>query len=135
MNSKLTSPNLSTLDEYAFEPRRIDKTWGHELVWALTDRYCGKLLFVRAGEQMSLQLHRVTDEPIYVHDGKIEIEIGAPGEAAPHSEVVGPGAAFRIQPGVVHRWRALEDALVLEVSTPDLDDVVRLEDQYGREDK
>ena len=78
MNSKLTSPNLSTLDEYAFEPRRIDKPWGHELVWALSDRYCVKLLFVRAGEQLSLQFHRVKDETIYVHESKIEMEIGAP---------------------------------------------------------
>jgi mannose-6-phosphate isomerase len=135
MNRKLSSPNLSTLDPFAFEPKRVDKPWGYELVWALTDQYCGKLLFVRAGEQLSLQFHRVKDETIYVQEGKIEIEIGAPGEAAPHSEVVGVGAAFRIQPGVVHRWRALEDSVVFEVSTPDIDDVVRLEDRYGREDR
>ena len=122
------------LDAYAFEPKRVDKPWGYETIWALTDRYCGKLLFVRAGEQLSLQFHRVKDETIYVHEGRIEIEIGAPGDKIPESEVVGPGTAFRIQPGVVHRWLALEDSIVLEVSTPDLDDVVRLDDRYGRTD-
>ena len=132
MTEKLSSPNLSTLDDFAFEPRRIDKPWGHELVWALSDRYCGKLLHVNAGEQLSLQFHRVKDETIYVYEGRIELEIGSPGDAAPHSEIVGAGAAFRIEPGVVHRFRALENSVILEVSTPDLDDVVRLEDQYGR---
>ena len=135
MNPKLSSPNLRSLDAFAFEPRRIEKPWGYELVWALSDRYCGKLLFVKAGEQLSLQFHRVKDETIYVHEGRLEMEIGAPGDADPHSEIVGAGAAFRIEPGVVHRWRALEDSVVLEVSTPDLDDVVRLEDRYGRVDK
>ena len=131
----LSSPNLTMLDAYAFEPKRVDKPWGYETIWALTDRYCGKLLFIRAGEQLSLQFHRAKDETIYVHQGRIELEMAAPGEAAPHSEIVGAGAAFRIEPGVVHRWRALEDTVVLEASTPDLDDVVRLEDRYGRADE
>lgn len=126
------SPNLSGLDAFAFEPTRIEKPWGYELVWALSDRYCGKLLFVRAGEQLSLQFHNRKDETIYVQRGRIEIEIGAPGDRIPESEVVGEGAAFRIRPGMIHRWRALEDSVVLEASTPELDDVVRLEDRYGR---
>ena len=132
MSEKLSSPNVSSLDTFAFETRRIDKPWGYELVWALSDRYCGKLLHVNAGEQLSLQFHRVKDETIYIHEGRIELEIGLPGDAAPHTEVVGVGSAFRIEPGVVHRFRALEDSVILEVSTPDLDDVVRLEDHYGR---
>ncbi len=128
----LSSPNLTGFDAFAFEVRRTEKPWGHELVWALSDDYCGKLLFVRAGEQLSLQFHNVKDETIYVYQGKIELEIAAPGNAIRDSEVVGPGASFRIKPGTVHRWRALEDSVVLEASTPELDDVVRLEDRYGR---
>jgi mannose-6-phosphate isomerase len=126
------SPNLTGLDEFAFEPRRIEKPWGYELIWAHSDRYCGKLLFVRKGEQLSLQFHNQKDETIYVQKGRIEIEISAPGVRIPESEVVTAGAAFRIRPGMIHRWRALEDSIVLEASTPDLDDVVRLEDRYGR---
>ena len=124
-------PNLLDLDRFAHAVERIEKPWGYELVYARTDRYGAKILFVRKGEQLSLQFHRHKDEVIYVHDGRIELEIGDPGGAL-DTEVVGPGKAFRLKPGVVHRWRALEDAVVLEASTPELDDVVRLEDQYGR---
>jgi mannose-6-phosphate isomerase len=129
---QLSSPNLSGLDPFAVEPRRVDKPWGYELIWALTDRYCGKLLHVRAGEQLSLQFHRVKDEAWFVYEGKAEIELAAAGDALPASEVVGPGAAFHFAPGTVHRVRALEDTTILEVSTPEIDDVVRIEDRYGR---
>jgi mannose-6-phosphate isomerase len=127
------SPNLAGLDRFAADVSRVDKPWGHEIVFALTERYCGKLLFVRKGEELSLQFHREKDEVIYVHEGRIELEIGAPGDQL-DAEVVGPGRAFRLPPGTVHRWRALEDSVVLEASTPELDDVVRLEDRYGRAD-
>ena len=127
------SPNLLDLDRFGADVRRIEKPWGHEIVFALSERYCGKLLFVRAGEQPSLQFHRVKDETIYVHSGRVELEIGDPGGPLDR-EVVGPGRAFRLRPGVVHRWKALEDSIVLEASTPELDDVVRLEDSYGRAD-
>ena len=127
------SPNLPDLDRFASELRRVDKPWGHELIYGLTDRYCGKLLFVRAGEELSLQFHREKDETMYVQEGRVELEIGEPGRL-PESEVVGAGRAFRIPPGTVHRVRALDDAVILEVSTPHLDDVVRLEDRYGRGD-
>jgi mannose-6-phosphate isomerase len=126
-----TSPNLFDLDRFAHGVERVEKPWGHEIVFARTDHYSGKVLFVRKGEQLSLQFHRKKDEVIYVHKGRIELEIGDPGGAL-DVEVVAPGKAFRIAPGVVHRWLALEDAVVLEVSTPELDDVVRLEDRYGR---
>lgn len=126
------SPNLGGLDAFAVETRRVDKPWGYELVWAHSEHYCGKLLFVRAGEELSLQFHTCKDETVYVHQGRIEIEISEPGVRIPESEIVTAGAAFRIRPGVVHRWRALEDSVVLEASTPELDDVVRLEDRYGR---
>jgi mannose-6-phosphate isomerase len=125
--------NLGGLDRFANDVRRIEKPWGYEIVYGLTERYCGKLLFVRKEEQVSLQFHREKDEVIYVHEGLLELEIGEPGRA-PETEVVGPGEAFRFMPGVVHRWRALEDSIVLEVSSPEIDDVVRLEDRYGRVD-
>jgi mannose-6-phosphate isomerase len=128
----LSSPNLSGLDAFAFEAKRVDKPWGYEIIWALTESYCGKILFVRAGEQLSLQFHNVKDETIYVQQGRIELEMGLPGDAVRNTEVVQAGAAYRIKPGTVHRWRALEDTIVLEASTPNLDDVVRLEDRYGR---
>jgi mannose-6-phosphate isomerase len=127
------SPNLGGVDRFTFEPQRVDKPWGHELVWALTEDYCGKILFVRAGESLSLQFHRAKDESWYVLEGRAELELGSPGQGALDLEVIGPGRAFRFRPGTVHRVRALEDTRVLEVSTPQLDDVVRLDDRYGRE--
>lgn len=125
------SPNLLDLDRFGFDVERVEKPWGHEILFARSETYCGKVIFVRAGEQLSLQFHRVKDETIYVHSGRIELEIGDPGGPL-DTEVVGPGRSFRLRPGVVHRWKALEDSVVLEASTPDLDDVVRLEDNYGR---
>jgi mannose-6-phosphate isomerase len=121
-----------SLDAYAFEPRRVEKPWGHEVIWAHSERYAGKELFVREGHALSLQYHEVKDETIYVQQGRIELQVG-PRDGELASEVVGPGRAFRLVPGTVHRMRALEDSLLLEVSTPDLDDVVRLEDRYGRD--
>ena len=132
MNRDLSSPNLAGLETFEFEPRRIDKPWGHELIWADSEHYAGKVLFVKAGHSLSRQFHREKDESWYVQDGRAEIELGAPGDPIPEVEVVAPGAAFRLRPGTVHRLRALEDTVVLEVSTPHLDDVVRLDDEYGR---
>jgi mannose-6-phosphate isomerase len=129
----VSSPNVNTLDPWAVEPERTEKPWGYELLWARTDRYAAKILFVRAGHSLSLQFHREKDESWYLESGRAEIEIGAAGDAVPNSEVVGPGAAFHLEPGTVHRILALEDTTMLEVSTPHLDDVVRLEDRYGRE--
>jgi mannose-6-phosphate isomerase-like protein (cupin superfamily) len=127
------SPNIESLDRFAFDPKRVEKPWGYELIWALTDEYCGKLLFVEAGSALSLQFHRLKDESWYVHEGRAEVELAAVGEAVTRREVVGAGACFRFRPGTVHRVRALQDTVILEVSTPHLDDVVRLEDDYGRE--
>jgi len=121
------------LDRFAFEPVRVEKPWGHELIWAKTEEYAGKLLFVRAGQALSLQFHREKDESWYVLEGKAELELGEVGQAVLTSEVVGPGAAFRFRPGTVHRVTAVEDTTILEVSTPQLDDIIRLEDSYGRE--
>ena len=128
------TPNLDGLARFAFDTRRVEKPWGWELIWAHSEQYVGKILFVRAGHALSLQFHNEKDESWYFHEGRAQIEMGEPGNAAPHSEVVGPGAAYRLRPGTVHRLEALEDTLVLEVSTPHLDDIVRLEDRYGRSD-
>jgi mannose-6-phosphate isomerase len=123
---------LNLLDRWSFDPERVEKPWGHELVWALTELYCGKLLVVKAGHELSLQFHREKDESWYVLEGRAKLELAAPGEKSTSTEVVTPGAAFHITPGTVHRIHALEDTTVLEVSTPHLHDVVRLEDSYGR---
>jgi mannose-6-phosphate isomerase-like protein (cupin superfamily) len=129
----LSSPNIGGLDRFASEPKKVEKPWGHELIFAHTDRYAGKILFVKAGESLSLQFHNVKDESWYVLEGRAQLELGEPGERMLVNEVVGRGAAFRLQPGTVHRVLAIEDTTILEVSTPELEDVVRLEDRYGRE--
>jgi mannose-6-phosphate isomerase len=135
VSGRLSSPNLSGLEQFAFEPQRVEKPWGHELIWALSDQYAGKLLSVDAGHALSLQFHREKDESWYVLEGRAELELAAAGEKVTSREVVTPGAAFRITPGTVHRILALEDTVILEVSTPHLEDVVRLEDEYGRAGK
>ncbi|HWH05892.1 MAG TPA: hypothetical protein VNT23_05595 [Gaiellaceae bacterium] len=129
----LDSPNFDGLDRWAFEPRRVEKPWGHELIWALSEQYCGKVLFVKAGCALSLQFHREKDESWLVQAGKAKLELGDAGHAVLHEEVIVAGQAFRYRPGTVHRVTAIEDTTILEVSTPHLDDVVRLEDLYGRE--
>ncbi|MGE5690799.1 MAG: cupin domain-containing protein [Pseudomonadota bacterium] len=128
----LSSSNLESVDRFAFEPRRIDKPWGHELIWAEGEQYVGKVIFVEAGHALSLQFHREKDESWYVHSGRAKVELGDAGEAVLVEEIVTTGAAFRFRPGTVHRVTAIEDTTILEVSTPHLDDVVRLEDAYGR---
>jgi mannose-6-phosphate isomerase len=129
----LDSPNLEGLDAWAYEPRRVEKPWGYELIWAHADEYVGKVLFVKAGESLSLQFHNEKDESWLVQSGRAKLELGSVGDAMLEQEVIGAGAAFRFRPGTVHRVTALEDTTILEVSTPHLDDVVRLEDRYGRE--
>jgi mannose-6-phosphate isomerase len=127
------SPNFEGLDRWAFESRRVEKPWGWELIWADADAYVGKILFIRAGHSLSLQFHREKDESWYVQSGRAELELGNVGDAVLNKEVIATGASFRYRPGTVHRVTALEDTTILEVSTPHLDDVVRLEDRYGRE--
>jgi mannose-6-phosphate isomerase len=127
------SPNFEGLDRWAFEPRRVEKPWGWELIWAEAEAYVGKILFVRAGQSLSLQFHHVKDESWYVQEGQAKLELGDTGQAVLNTEVIGPGACFRFRPGTVHRVTAVEDTTIIEVSTPHLDDVVRLEDRYGRE--
>ena len=128
------SPNLLDLDRFASQVTRVEKPWGYEIVFAHTERYAGKLLFVRKDGVLSLQFHNAKDEVLYLHEGRVVFEIGEPGQEALDEEVVAPGRAFRMTPGTVHRMRALEDSVLLEASTPELDDVVRLDDEYGRAD-
>ncbi|MGE5234966.1 MAG: cupin domain-containing protein [Acidobacteriota bacterium] len=113
--------------------RTVDKPWGAEEIFAETDRYVGKILTVRAGHCLSLQYHETKDETMRVLEGRCELHIGK----RPHGRecdirVLGAGDAVRITPGMIHRIKALTDVRIVEVSTPELDDVVRLEDRYGR---
>jgi mannose-6-phosphate isomerase len=110
--------------------KTVEKPWGSELIWAHTDRYVGKILHIRKGEALSLQYHRVKEETIMVLTGSIVLRY----ESAEFSSTATLKRldAFHIPPGLIHRMIALEDAEVLEVSTPEVDDVVRLEDRYGR---
>ena len=117
---------------YGVTPRKVEKPWGWELVWAEADVYVGKLLFVRAGESLSLQYHDAKDESWLVQEGRARLELGRVGGELEAIEI-GTGDAFRFRPRTVHRVTAIEDTLVVEVSTTQLDDVVRLEDRYGRE--
>jgi mannose-6-phosphate isomerase len=109
---------------------KIDKPWGHELHWAKTERYVGKVLHVKAGHALSLQYHNIKDETIFLWKGKILFEIQE-GDSLEKREML-PGESVRIMPRTIHRMTAVEDSDIFEVSTPELDDVVRLEDRYGR---
>ena len=113
-------------------PRRVDKPWGYEIWWALTDIYCGKILHVDAGQRLSLQYHEQKDETSYLQSGRLLLTRG-PSEDQLETTEVGPGTSWRNLPGDVHTIEAIEDSDVLEVSTPQVDDVVRLQDNYGRE--
>jgi mannose-6-phosphate isomerase len=110
---------------------KVDKPWGHELIWARTDRYVGKILHVRAGEALSLQYHQVKDETIMLLTGRMELVSYVDGEP-PTKRELAPREPVHITPGLRHRMVAIEDTDLVEVSTPELDDVVRLEDRYGR---
>jgi mannose-6-phosphate isomerase len=111
--------------------RRVDKPWGHELVWAETARYVGKVLHITAGQRLSRQYHRVKEETLMVQTGEMDLEVG-PVESL-ETKRMRAGDVFHCTPGTIHRMIAVTDVDVLEVSTPELDDVVRLEDVYGRE--
>jgi len=111
---------------------RIDKPWGHEEWFALVQgRFCGKALHVVAGHSLSLQYHEVKEETVSVQSGRLLFEVGLPGQPLEQFELL-PGETVHLLPGTRHRMTALEDTVVLEASTTELDDVVRLEDRYGR---
>ena len=109
---------------------RVEKPWGYELWWARTERYVGKILHVTAGHALSLQYHNQKEETIYVYSGRLLFEIQE-GERLIGKELL-PGDRIHVTPGTVHRMTALEDCDLFEVSTPEVEDVVRLEDRYGR---
>lgn len=113
------------------EPHRVEKPWGHELWWAQTEHYAGKLLYVDAGHELSLQFHHEKDETSYLLSGRMRLTSGPTADDLKEEEI-GPGHAWRNKPGTVHSIAAIEDSVVLEVSTPHLDDVVRLRDRYRR---
>ena len=110
--------------------RIVPKPWGHETIWAKTDRYVGKILHVNAGHALSLQYHNIKDETIYLYSGKLLYEIEVNGELTKRELL--PGDTVHVSPKTVHRMTAIENTDVFEVSTPETDDVVRLEDRYGR---
>ena len=112
-------------------PRRVEKPWGYELIWADTEHYVGKILHVAAGEALSLQYHEVKDETLYLLNGRLTLEFG-PSRGEFTSVEMTEGQSFRIVPGTIHRMVALTDVDILEASTPHLGDVVRLDDRYGR---
>ena len=113
------------------EASKVDKPWGYELRWGITDRYAGKVLHVKKGEALSLQYHELKDEFQYVVKGAIDIELGGP-DGALTTHRMKAGDTVHISPGTRHRLTAVEDTDIFEVSTPEMDDVVRLEDRYGR---
>ena len=112
--------------------RKVEKPWGHEEIFAETASYVGKILFIRGGEALSLQYHEVKEETLRVLEGEMELVMGRDAEAL-ESRTVGPDTVFHVPPGTLHRMVAITDCLLLEVSTNHLDDVVRLEDRYGRQ--
>jgi mannose-6-phosphate isomerase-like protein (cupin superfamily) len=110
---------------------RVEKPWGYEIRFICTERFAGKLLFIKAGSQLSLQYHEKKEEAFLVHEGSLELVLGQ--GSALRVESLKKGQSWHIKPGTVHRFRAITDCTLFEVSTPELDDVVRIEDDFGRE--
>jgi mannose-6-phosphate isomerase-like protein (cupin superfamily) len=117
------------------EPRRVEKPWGHELIWAHSDRYVGKVLHIKAGHALSVQYHNRKDETIHLLRGRMIYRVGQTGSGsdALRDVELTEGQSYRNEPGTIHQMEAVTDCDVLEASTPDLDDVVRLSDRYGRQ--
>lgn len=113
------------------QPLHVEKPWGYELIWAQTEEYVGKMLFVKSGHSLSLQFHEQKEETIFLESGSCEIQYG-PSETELKSVSLAPGESFHIPPKLIHRFIAKEDCRIFEVSTNFLEDVVRLKDAYGR---
>ena len=122
----------ATPEPSPFQPRRVDKPWGHEQIWALTDRYCGKILVIETGRRLSLQVHERKDEWIHVLRGRLRLLLEDDAGRDVVSDL-GPGQGAHVPAGRRHRYEAIARAELIEVSTPELDDVIRLEDDFGRE--
>ncbi len=114
-----------------FQPVTVEKPWGYELIWAHTDRYVGKILHVHQGHMLSLQYHEKKDETLHLLTGQMKFLVGTDPDAL-EEELVDEGWSYRLTPGTIHRMEAVTDVDILEASTPELDDVVRLQDEYGR---
>ncbi|HEY8818192.1 MAG TPA: cupin domain-containing protein [Candidatus Limnocylindrales bacterium] len=112
--------------------RRVEKPWGHELIWAHTDRYVGKILVIEAGQRLSLQRHLVKDESIFVTSGRLRLHLEDEAGMV-RVEELEAGDHRHVPTGRIHRYEAIERTELMEVSTPELDDVVRIEDDFGRE--
>ena len=115
-----------------FEPRRVPKPWGEELIWALTDRYCGKVITIETGRRLSLQYHEQKDEAILVTTGRLLLHLEG-DDGTMTTRVLGAGEAAHVAVGRRHRYEAIERVELVEVSTPEIGDVVRVEDDFGRE--
>ena len=113
--------------------RHVPKPWGHETIWAHTDRYVGKILHITAGQALSVQYHEQKDETIFLLQGEMSYWVQLPGDTELRDQRLTTGQSFRITPGTIHYMEAITDCDVLEASTPELDDVVRIKDRYGRE--
>jgi mannose-6-phosphate isomerase-like protein (cupin superfamily) len=114
-------------------PKRVEKPWGYEIWWARTDRYVGKILHINKGASLSLQYHEVKEETMLVQSGRMLVETKGKDEPGELRRIeMKPGDVFHVTPGTLHRMTGLEDCDLVEVSTPELHDVVRLEDRYGR---
>ncbi|MDO8577936.1 MAG: cupin domain-containing protein [Dehalococcoidales bacterium] len=111
-------------------PQRTEKPWGYELLLAMTSYYAGKLIFIEKDQRLSLQYHRKKDESMYIFQGKVALELETDGKLV--QSILMPGDCLHIPPKTKHRLKAIEDTTLFEVSTPELDDVVRLADDYGR---
>jgi mannose-6-phosphate isomerase-like protein (cupin superfamily) len=116
-----------------FETIHVNKPWGGETIFAHNERYVGKILFIKEGHRLSKQYHKVKDETIFVMEGRLQLEIGEGDDK--QIAIMRAGDAYHITPGTVHRFCAYcnQNVRLFEVSTPELDDVVRLEDDYDRE--
>ena len=111
---------------------KVPKPWGHETIWAQSERYVGKILHINAGQELSVQYHNKKDETVHLLSGELVYRVQNDADLLEDVQLK-LGESFRITPGTIHQIVALTDCDVLEVSTPELDDVVRLSDKYGRE--
>jgi mannose-6-phosphate isomerase len=125
-------PSGSGANSTAATARRVDKPWGHELIWVVTERYVGKVIHIDKGRRLSLQYHRQKDESVFVIRGRLRLHLEDEAGEMGFRDLAA-GEFERVPVGRRHRFEALEDVDVIEVSTPELDDVVRVEDDYGRE--
>jgi mannose-6-phosphate isomerase-like protein (cupin superfamily) len=129
MSDQATSRRPKEVDDVS---HRVDKPWGHEIIWALTDRYCGKVIAIDAGRRLSLQKHLHKEESVLVLSGRMRLWLEDDGGTVQPIEL-GPGDHRHVPVGRIHRFEAIERCEIVEVSTPELDDVIRLEDDFGRE--